>query len=94
MDKVGNKAARAETAMIKVAVPNIACKVVDRAIQMFGGGGTINDLGLGMAYATARPLRLADGPDEVHRNQTGRLEPRRHTPCEAGADPAMKLAAE
>ncbi len=80
MDTVGNKVARAEIAMIKVAVPNMACKVVDWAIQMFGGGGTSNDFGLGLAYATARLLRLADGPDEVHRNQIGRLELRRHAP--------------
>ena len=80
MDTVGNKVARAEIAMIKVAVPNMACQVVDWAIQMHGGGGTSNDFGLGLAYATARLLRLADGPDEVHRNQIGRLELRRHAP--------------
>ncbi len=77
MDTVGNKVARTEIAMIKVAVPTMACQVVDWAIQMFGGGGTSNDFGLGLAYATARLLRLADGPDEVHRNQIGRLELRR-----------------
>ncbi len=77
MDTVGNKLARAEIAMIKVAVPNMACNVVDWAIQLFGGGGTSNDFGLGIAYATARLLRLADGPDEVHRNQIARLELRR-----------------
>jgi acyl-CoA dehydrogenase len=74
MDTVGNKQARAEIAMIKVAVPDMACKVIDRAIQMFGGGGTGNDFGLASAYATARLLRLADGPDEVHRDQIARLE--------------------
>ena len=79
MDTVGNKAARAEIAMIKVAVPNMACKVVDWAIQAHGGGGTSNDFGLTSAYATARLLRLADGPDEVHRNQIARLELRKHT---------------
>jgi acyl-CoA dehydrogenase len=78
MDTVGNKVAKAEIAMIKVAVPNMACKVVDWAIQAFGGGGTSNDFGLASAYATARLLRLADGPDEVHRNQIARLELRRH----------------
>ncbi len=78
MDTVGNKVARAEIAMIKVAVPNMACKVTDWAIQLFGGGGTSNDDGLAMAYATARLLRLADGPDEVHRNQIARLELRKH----------------
>ena len=96
MDTVGNKVARAEIAMIKVAVPNMACKVVDWAIQMFGGGGTSNDFGLGLAYATARLLRLADGPDEVHRNQIGRIELRRHAPPGAAPSPAAapKLAAE
>jgi acyl-CoA dehydrogenase len=74
MDTVGNKAAKAEIAMIKVAVPNMACKVIDWAIQAHGGGGTSNDFGLPVAYATARLLRLADGPDEVHRNQIARLE--------------------
>src|ERR1700733_2795671 len=70
MDTVGNKIARSEIAMIKVAVPNMACRVIDWAIQMFGGGGgTGNDYGLGLAYATARLLRIADGPDEVHRHQ-------------------------
>ncbi len=74
MDTVGNKVAKAEIAMIKVAVPNMACKVIDWAIQAYGGGGTNNDVGLASAYATARLLRLADGPDEVHRNQIGKLE--------------------
>ena len=74
MDTVGNKVAQAEIAMIKVAVPNMACKVIDWAIQAFGGGGTNNDVGIASAYATARLLRLADGPDEVHRNQIGKLE--------------------
>jgi acyl-CoA dehydrogenase len=79
MDTVGNKAARAEIAMIKVAAPNMACQVIDWAIQVHGGGGTSNDFGLASAYATARLLRLADGPDEVHRNQIARLELRKHT---------------
>jgi acyl-CoA dehydrogenase len=77
MDTVGNKEARAEIAMIKIAVPNTACKIIDWAIQLFGGGGTGNDFGLAAAYATARLLRLADGPDEVHRDQLARLEMRR-----------------
>lgn len=80
MDTVGNKVARSEIAMIKVAVPNMACQVIDWAIQMFGGGGTSNDYGLAIAYATARLLRIADGPDEVHRNQIARLEMRRYPP--------------
>jgi acyl-CoA dehydrogenase len=78
MDKHGNKAARREIAMIKVAAPSMACRVVDWAIQMFGGAGTSNDFGLAAMYATARLLRLADGPDEVHRMQLGRTELKRH----------------
>ena len=79
MDTVGNKQARAEIAMIKIAVPNMACQVIDWAIQAFGGGGTSNDYGLSAAYATARLLRLADGPDEVHRDQLARLEYKRQS---------------
>jgi acyl-CoA dehydrogenase len=79
MDTVGNRVAKAEIAMIKVAVPNMACQVIDWAIQAHGGGGTSNDFGLAAAYATARLLRLADGPDEVHRNQIARLELRKHS---------------
>jgi acyl-CoA dehydrogenase len=78
MDTVGNKAARQEIAMIKVVAPNMAQKIVDWAIQIFGGGGTSNDHFLAAALATTRLLRLADGPDEVHRNQIGKLELRRH----------------
>jgi len=74
MDTVGNKAAKAQIAMIKVAAPAMACKVIDWAIQAYGGGGTNNDVGLASAYATARLLRLADGPDEVHRHQIAKLE--------------------
>ena len=78
MDNVGNKAAKTEIAMIKVAAPEMACQVIDWAMQVFGGAGTNNDYFLTAAYATARLLRLADGPDEVHRNQIGRLELKRH----------------
>ena len=78
MDTVGNKVARKEIAMIKVAAPNMACEVVDWAIQAFGGAGVTSDYGLAKAYATARLLRLADGPDEVHRNQIARLELRQY----------------
>jgi acyl-CoA dehydrogenase len=74
MDTVGNKAARAEIAMIKIAAPAAACKVIDWAIQAHGGGGVSDDFGLAYAYAHARTLRLVDGPDEVHRNQIGKLE--------------------
>jgi acyl-CoA dehydrogenase len=79
MDTVGNKVARSEIAMIKIAVPNMACKVIDWAIQAFGGGGTSNDFGLAAAYATARLLRLADGPDEVHRDQLARSELKKYS---------------
>ena len=78
MDTHGNKEARAEIAMIKVAAPNMACRVIDWAIQAFGGAGVTGDYGLAYAYATARVLRLADGPDEVHRNQIARLELRKY----------------
>jgi acyl-CoA dehydrogenase len=74
MDTVGNKAAAKEIAMIKVAAPGMACQVLDWAIQAHGGGGVSDDFGLAYAYANARTLRLADGPDEVHRNHIGKLE--------------------
>ncbi len=74
MDTVGNKAAKKEIAMIKVLAPNVACKVIDWAMQVHGGGGVSDDFGLASAYAHARTLRFADGPDEVHRNQIGKLE--------------------
>jgi acyl-CoA dehydrogenase len=78
MDTVGNKEARAEIAMIKVAAPNMALRVIDRAIQAHGGAGVTSDFGLARAWAGARTLRLADGPDEVHRNQVARLELKKH----------------
>jgi len=74
MDRVGNKGARKEIAMIKVAVPTMACQVIDWAIQAHGGGGVSGEFPLAAAYAHTRALRLADGPDEVHREQIGRLE--------------------
>ena len=74
MDTVGNKAAAREIAMIKVAAPTMACRVLDWAIQAHGGGGLSDDFPLAYAYAHARTLRFADGPDEVHRNQIGRME--------------------
>jgi acyl-CoA dehydrogenase len=74
MDKVGNKAAAKHIAMIKVAAPQMACQVIDWAIQAHGGGGMCDDFPLASGYAHARSLRLADGPDEVHCNQIGRLE--------------------
>jgi acyl-CoA dehydrogenase len=74
MDTVGNKEARAEIAMIKVVAPNAALNVLDRAIQAHGGGGVSDDFPLAYAWANARTLRLADGPDEVHRAAVARLE--------------------
>mgnify|MGYP003583989994 CR=1 FL=1 len=74
MDTVGNKVARPEIAMIKVAVPAMLTKVADMAIQAFGGAGVSDDFGLAYTYASARSMRIFDGPDEVHRNQIGKLE--------------------
>jgi acyl-CoA dehydrogenase len=74
MDTVGNRNARTEIAAIKVAAPNVALKVVDRAIQVFGGGGVSDDFTLASAYAHLRTLRLADGPDEVHKLSIARRE--------------------
>ena len=74
MDTVGNKVARKEIAMIKVVVPNMTARVVDRAIQVHGGGGVSADFPLSYAYANARYLRLADGPDEVHNMTIAKLE--------------------
>jgi acyl-CoA dehydrogenase len=77
MDTVGNKAARAEIAMIKVVAPNMALRVIDRAIQIHGGAGVSSDFGLAAAWAHARTLRLADGPDEVHCEAIARHELKR-----------------
>ena len=78
MDTVGNKVARGEIAMIKVKAPIMALKVIDDAIQAHGGGGVSNDFGLAYAYAGIRTLRLADGPDEVHRRTVAQLELKKH----------------
>ena len=77
MDKYGNKVARAEIAMIKVAAPNMALAVADRAIQTHGGGGVSSDFPMARMWASQRTLRLADGPDEVHRRTIARLELRK-----------------
>ena len=74
MDVAGNKAAKAEIAMIKVVAPNMACQVIDWAMQVHGGGGVSGDFPLAHHYASARTLRFADGPDEVHRNAIAKLE--------------------
>jgi len=74
MDTVGNKAARAEIAMIKVVAPNLALRVLDRAIQAHGGGGISQDFEWAAAWANSRTLRFADGPDEVHRESIARGE--------------------
>jgi len=78
MDRVGNKAAQAEIAMIKVAAPRMALQIIDDAIQAHGGGGVSDDFGLAKAYAGIRTLRLADGPDEVHNRSIARIEFGKH----------------
>ena len=80
MDKVGNKAAAQEIAMIKVQAPNMALRIIDDAIQAHGGGGVSNDYGLAQAYAHQRTLRLADGPDEVHERAIARIEFAKYAP--------------
>jgi acyl-CoA dehydrogenase len=84
MDTVGNRHARTEIAAIKVAAPNMALKVLDRAIQVHGGGGVTEDFGLASAYAHLRTLRLADGPDEVHKLSIARRELAPYIPREPG----------
>src|SRR5438128_5503876 len=78
MDTVGNKAAKQAIAEIKVAVPNMTLQVVERAMQLHGGGGVSQEFPLAFMWAHSRTLRFADGPDEVHRRQIGRLELRKH----------------
>jgi len=90
MDTVGNKAARKEIAMIKVLAPNVALQVIDWAMQVHGGGGVSDDFGLAHAYAMARTLRFADGPDEVHRDQIARLELGEQTAAVDNRDKAIR----
>jgi acyl-CoA dehydrogenase len=80
MDTAGNKEARREIAEIKVAIPNMACQVIDWAVQTHGAGGVTKDFGLARMFATARTMRIVDGPDEVHRHQLGRLELQKYRP--------------
>ncbi|TAM02083.1 MAG: acyl-CoA dehydrogenase [Paraburkholderia sp.] len=87
MDTVGNKGARGEIAMIKVVAPNVACQVLDWAIQVHGGAGVSGDFPLAYAYASARTLRFADGPDEVHRNAIAKLEYGRYKELTAASRP-------
>jgi alkylation response protein AidB-like acyl-CoA dehydrogenase len=91
MDKVGNKAAQQEIAMIKVQAPNMALRIIDDAIQAHGAAGVSEDFGLASAYAHQRTLRLADGPDEVHNRSIARMEFARHSP-NAKPDPAFSSA--
>jgi acyl-CoA dehydrogenase len=81
MDRFDNKVARNQIAAIKVAVPNMSTQVIDRAIQVHGGAGVCQDFPLAEMYAHQRTLRIADGPDEVHRRTLGRLELGRFTPA-------------
>ena len=82
MDKAGNKAAKAEIAMIKVKAPNMALKIIDDAVQAFGGAGVSQDTPLAASWAGIRTLRLADGPDEVHNRSIARMEYSKHVPAE------------
>jgi acyl-CoA dehydrogenase len=78
MDMAGNKSAQAEIAMIKVVAPTMACKVIDWAMQVYGGAGMSQDTPLAYFYTAARTLRYADGPDEVHRNAIAKIEIGKH----------------
>ncbi len=88
MDTVGNKVAKAEIAMIKIVAPSMALKVIDWAIQVYGGAGVSDDTPLAMMWAHQRTLRLADGPDEVHRNSLAKLELARHMKLPDGSKAA------
>ena len=90
MDKVGNKIARQEIAMIKVAAPRMALRIIDNAIQAFGAAGVSTDAGLAKQYASMRTMRLADGPDEVHNRTIARMEYGRHPTAAALTDHKAK----
>jgi acyl-CoA dehydrogenase len=81
MDKAGNKAAKAEIAMIKVKAPRMALQIIDDAIQSFGGAGVSQDTPLAASWAGIRTLRFADGPDEVHNRAIAKLEFAKHVPA-------------
>jgi acyl-CoA dehydrogenase len=85
MDRVGNKLGRLEIAMIKVAAPRMALRIIDDAIQAFGGAGVSADAGLARQYATIRSMRIADGPDEVHNRSIARMEYARYQPARTPA---------
>ena len=87
MDRSGNQAARNLISAIKIAVPNMSSRVIDRAIQVHGGGGMSQDFPLARMYSWQRALRLADGPDEVHRRTLGRLELDRFAPAREHGNP-------
>jgi acyl-CoA dehydrogenase len=91
MDTVGNKIAKAEIAMIKVVAPNVSTRIIDWAIQAHGGGGVCDDFPLAYMYAHQRTLRLADGPDEVHRNAVAKLELGRHAAIPTSSHEAMPV---
>ncbi|SIQ00309.1 acyl-CoA dehydrogenase family protein [Pseudacidovorax sp. RU35E] len=89
MDVAGNKVAKTDIAMIKVVAPNMACQVIDWAMQVHGGGGMSDDFPLAYAYANARTLRFADGPDEVHRNAIAKWELGKYAADKASAEPPV-----
>jgi acyl-CoA dehydrogenase len=93
MDVAGNKVAKTEIAMIKVVAPNMACQVIDWALQAHGGGGVSDDFPLASAYAHARTLRFADGPDEVHRNAIAKWELGKYGAYGKDAEPAVTRGA-
>jgi len=94
MDTVGNRHARTEIAAIKVAAPQVALKVIDRAIQVHGGGGISDDFPLALMYAHVRSLRLADGPDEVHKMTIARRELRPYQDAAEASASAARSAVE